>query len=81
MIFSAMGAAYGTAKSGTGIAAMAVMRPGNITTSNDSHQIPAKRGPASGFVVKANRKPLLPKLNNRQSKMLRDHYVWSSHIS
>ena len=30
MIFSAMGAAYGTAKSGTGIAAMAVMRPGNI---------------------------------------------------
>ena len=28
MIFSAMGAAYGTAKSGTGIAAMAVMRPG-----------------------------------------------------
>lgn len=28
MVFSAMGAAYGTAKSGTGIAAMAVMRPG-----------------------------------------------------
>jgi V-type H+-transporting ATPase proteolipid subunit len=27
MIFSACGAAYGTAKSGTGIAAMAVMRP------------------------------------------------------
>lgn len=27
MIFSAMGAAYGTAKSGTGIAAMSVMRP------------------------------------------------------
>jgi ATP synthase proteolipid subunit len=30
MIFSAMGAAYGTAKSGTGIAAMAVMRPGEF---------------------------------------------------
>jgi V-type H+-transporting ATPase proteolipid subunit len=30
MIFSAMGAAYGTAKSGTGIAAMAVMRPGDF---------------------------------------------------
>ena len=30
MIFSAMGAAYGTAKSGTGIAAMAVMRPGTF---------------------------------------------------
>jgi V-type H+-transporting ATPase proteolipid subunit len=30
MIFSAMGAAYGTAKSGTGIAAMAVMRPGEM---------------------------------------------------
>ena len=28
MVFSAMGAAYGTAKSGTGISAMAVMRPG-----------------------------------------------------
>jgi hypothetical protein len=28
MVFSAMGAAYGTAKSGTGIAAMSVMRPG-----------------------------------------------------
>merc|ERR1712111_125276 len=27
MVFSAMGAAYGTAKSGTGIAAMSVMRP------------------------------------------------------
>lgn len=27
MIFSALGAAYGTAKSGTGIAAMSVMRP------------------------------------------------------
>lgn len=27
MIFTALGAAYGTAKSGTGIAAMAVMRP------------------------------------------------------
>ena len=27
MIFSALGAAYGTAKSGTGISAMAVMRP------------------------------------------------------
>ena len=26
MVFSAMGAAYGTAKSGTGIAAMSVMR-------------------------------------------------------
>ena len=32
MIFSAMGAAYGTAKSGTGIAAMAVMRPGKYFT-------------------------------------------------
>lgn len=27
VVFSAMGAAYGTAKSGTGIAAMSVMRP------------------------------------------------------
>merc|ERR1711953_787723 len=27
MVFGALGAAYGTAKSGTGIAAMAVMRP------------------------------------------------------
>lgn len=27
MVFSALGAAYGTAKSGTGIAAMSVMRP------------------------------------------------------
>lgn len=32
MIFSAMGAAYGTAKSGTGIAAMAVMRPGEFAS-------------------------------------------------
>ena len=31
MVFSAMGAAYGTAKSGTGIAAMSVMRPGKTT--------------------------------------------------
>ena len=34
MVFSAMGAAYGTAKSGTGISAMAVMRPGNFTLVN-----------------------------------------------
>lgn len=27
MVFTALGAAYGTAKSGTGISAMAVMRP------------------------------------------------------
>ena len=33
MVFSAMGAAYGTAKSGTGIAAMAVMRPELIMKS------------------------------------------------
>lgn len=33
MIFSALGAAYGTAKSGTGIAAMAVMRPDLIMKS------------------------------------------------
>ncbi|KAI6648445.1 V-type proton ATPase 16 kDa proteolipid subunit [Oopsacas minuta] len=33
MIFTAMGAAYGTAKSGTGIAAMAVMRPDLIIKS------------------------------------------------
>lgn len=33
MIFSALGAAYGTAKSGTGIAAMAVMRPELIMKS------------------------------------------------
>jgi len=33
MVFSAMGAAYGTAKSGTGIAAMAVMRPEAIMKS------------------------------------------------
>merc|ERR1712226_1605427 len=33
MVFSAMGAAYGTAKSGTGIAAMAVMRPDAIMKS------------------------------------------------
>ena len=33
MIFSAMGAAYGTAKSGTGISAMAVMRPELIMKS------------------------------------------------
>merc|ERR1712226_546324 len=33
MIFSAMGAAYGTAKSGTGIAAMSVMRPELIMKS------------------------------------------------
>ena len=33
MIFSALGAAYGTAKSGTGIAAMAVMRPDLIIKS------------------------------------------------
>ena len=31
--FAAMGAAYGTAKSGTGIAAMAVMRPEAIMKS------------------------------------------------
>ncbi|XP_040564023.1 V-type proton ATPase 16 kDa proteolipid subunit c [Lepeophtheirus salmonis] len=34
MVFSAMGAAYGTAKSGTGIAAMAVMRPEAIVKSS-----------------------------------------------
>jgi len=33
MIFTALGAAYGTAKSGTGIAAMAVMRPELIMKS------------------------------------------------
>merc|ERR1719206_1333301 len=33
MVFSAMGAAYGTAKSGTGIVAMAVMRPEAIMKS------------------------------------------------
>lgn len=33
MIFSALGAAYGTAKSGTGIASMAVMRPELIMKS------------------------------------------------
>jgi len=33
MIFSALGAAYGTAKSGTGIAAMSVMRPEMIMKS------------------------------------------------
>jgi len=33
MVFSALGAAYGTAKSGTGIAAMAVMRPEMIMKS------------------------------------------------
>merc|ERR1712027_25797 len=33
MVFSAMGAAYGTAKPGTGIAAMAVMRPEAIMKS------------------------------------------------
>nr|ALS04492.1 vacuolar ATP synthase 16 kDa proteolipid subunit [Acartia pacifica] len=33
VVFGAMGAAYGTAKSGTGIAAMAVMRPEAITKS------------------------------------------------
>lgn len=32
-IFSALGAAYGTAKSGTGIAAMSVMRPELIMRS------------------------------------------------
>lgn len=33
MVFSALGAAYGTAKSGTGISAMAVMRPERIMQS------------------------------------------------
>lgn len=33
MIFSALGAAYGTAKAGAGIAAMAVMRPELIMKS------------------------------------------------
>jgi V-type H+-transporting ATPase proteolipid subunit len=33
IVFSALGAAYGTAKSGTGIAAMAVMRPDLIMKS------------------------------------------------
>ncbi|CAH3017553.1 unnamed protein product [Porites evermanni] len=33
MVFSALGAAYGTAKSGTGIAAMSVMRPELIVKS------------------------------------------------
>lgn len=33
MIFSALGAAYGTAKAGAGIAAMAVMRPEQIMKS------------------------------------------------
>ncbi len=33
MVFSAMGAAYGTAKSGTGIAAMSIMRPELIMKS------------------------------------------------
>jgi len=33
MVFSALGAAYGTAKSGTGIAAMSVMRPELIMRS------------------------------------------------
>ena len=33
MLFAALGAAYGTAKSGTGIAAMSVMRPELIMKS------------------------------------------------
>ena len=33
IVFSALGAAYGTAKSGTGIAAMSVMRPELIMKS------------------------------------------------
>ena len=33
MLFSAMGAAYGTAKSGVGIAAMAIMKPELIMRS------------------------------------------------
>lgn len=33
MVFSALGAAYGTAKSGTGIAAMSIMRPEMIMRS------------------------------------------------
>jgi V-type H+-transporting ATPase 16kDa proteolipid subunit len=33
MVFSALGAAYGTAKSGTGISAMAVMKPEFIIKS------------------------------------------------
>jgi V-type H+-transporting ATPase proteolipid subunit len=33
LLFSALGAAYGTAKSGTGIAAMSVMRPELIMKS------------------------------------------------
>jgi len=33
MVFSALGAAYGTAKSGTGIAAMSIMRPELIMKS------------------------------------------------
>lgn len=33
VVFSAMGAAYGTAKSGTGIAAMSIMRPDLIMRS------------------------------------------------
>ncbi|VDP24504.1 unnamed protein product [Soboliphyme baturini] len=33
MVFTALGAAYGTAKSGTGIAAMSVMRPELIMKS------------------------------------------------
>ena len=33
MVFSALGAAYGTAKSGTGISAMAIMKPDMIMKS------------------------------------------------
>ncbi|KAL1234385.1 V-type proton ATPaseproteolipid subunit [Trichinella spiralis] len=40
MIFTALGAAYGTAKSGTGISAMAVMRPELIMKSQSLNPAP-----------------------------------------
>ena len=42
MVFSAMGAAYGTAKSGTGIAAMSVMRP-ELIMRNWYRRLPSQR--------------------------------------
>ncbi len=40
IVFTCLGASYGTAKSGVGIAAMGVLRPDLIVKSKQAHRTP-----------------------------------------
>lgn len=70
MVFSALGAAYGTAKSGTGIAAMSVMRPELIMKSI----IPVVRIPPSSAHLSS---PPFPPLCTRSWRVSLRSMGWS----